>query len=321
MAKVKKWRRYTQRVPPFNVKSLSDLIDIAWYSKDKETGDADWFKLWKLVPELTELEEQVIGLPQLKEFVVDLVIHFVSKTKPSKEPVILNTVLYGPPGTGKTLCSKILAKILAGLGRTKDKIVHAKLSDFKGKYIGYSEDKTNELLDSANGGILFIDESYGLGYGEDTDTFAKSIIDNLVQALLDPKRNLVCIMAGYYDSIQNHLFSVNDGLKSRFPHEIHLAEYSDVELAKIFQARVKKDGWSLDLDTKTIANFIGSHKTVFVHHARSVQIFYEACRKASTRRLFGCTQGQNTITKRDMEIALIKITPKNTTASFNPMYA
>ena len=147
---------------------------------------------------------------------------------------MLHTIIEGPPGVGKTQLGKILAKIYLSLGIIQsNKFRIATRKDFIGEYLGHTAIKTQKVIDSCMGGVLFIDEAYSLGNGDSKkDTFSKECIDTLNQNLSENKGKFVCIIAGYKENLEHDFFSVNPGLQRRFPFRYSIEKYTSKELIK-----------------------------------------------------------------------------------------
>ena len=132
----------------------------------------------------------------------------------------LHTMIYGTPGCGKTTVAQIIGKIYQTLGVLSRngifKIAHR--DDFIAGYLGQTATKTQKLLKSCIGGILFIDEVYSLAPREnDKDSFSKEALDTLTAFLSEHKNDFCCIAAGYEEDVENCFFAMNKGLKRRFP--------------------------------------------------------------------------------------------------------
>jgi hypothetical protein len=126
----------------------------------------------------------------------------------------------------------------------KFKIV--KRADLVAEYLGQSTIKTQKLIDSCEGGVMFIDEAYSLGNPEKRDSFAKEVIDCINQNLSEEKSNLLCIIAGYKDALDKCFFSYNEGLRRRFPFVYTIEKYTAEELCLIYKKMIKDLGWSAE---------------------------------------------------------------------------
>ena len=153
-------------------------------------------------------------------------------------------VFTGNPGTGKTTVARIIARILKQLDVIKtDKLVETDRSGLVAKFIGQTAVKTNEIIDSALDGVLFIDEAYALAKGGEND-FGKEAVDTLLKRMEDDRDRLVVIIAGYTEPMQKFL-QMNPGLKSRFTRYIDFPDYDGKELTKIFKSLAKAEQYTL----------------------------------------------------------------------------
>ena len=156
-------------------------------------------------------------------------------------------VFTGNPGTGKTTVARIMADVFKTLGIvSRGQLVEADRSKLVAGYSGQTAIKTNQLIDSALGGVLFIDEAYTLK-SNDGDSFGNEAIDTLLKRLEDDRGKFVCIVAGYTDQMHDFIDS-NPGLKSRFTQTIHFDDYTPDELTQIFLNLSKARNYVVDAD-------------------------------------------------------------------------
>ena len=162
--------------------------------------------------------------------------------------VVPHMLFLGNPGTGKTTVARIVGRCLAGLGvLAHGQLVEAARSDLVGGYTGQTAIKTAEVINSAEGGVLFIDEAYSLARDTqgDSDNFGLEAIDTLVKAMEDKRGQLVVIAAGYPAQMMRFV-DANPGLASRFGLTIRFPDYSDDQMLVILTAMAKSNGYSLD---------------------------------------------------------------------------
>ncbi|MBO7537668.1 MAG: AAA family ATPase [Prevotella sp.] len=158
-------------------------------------------------------------------------------------------VFTGNPGTGKTTVARIMADVFKTLGIvSRGQLVEADRAKLVAGYSGQTAIKTNQLVDQALGGVLFIDEAYTLK-SNDGDSFGAEAIDTLLKRLEDDRGKFICIVAGYTDQMHDFIDS-NPGLKSRFTQTIHFDDYTPDELTQIFINLAKGKNFTIDEDTE-----------------------------------------------------------------------
>ena len=158
-------------------------------------------------------------------------------------------VFTGNPGTGKTTVARIMADVFRTLGiLSRGQLVEADRSKLVAGFSGQTAIKTNQLIDSAMGGVLFIDEAYTLK-SSDQDSFGAEAIDTLLKRLEDDRGKFICIVAGYTDQMHDFI-DTNPGLKSRFTQTIHFEDYTPDELTQIFINLAKGKNFTVDEDTQ-----------------------------------------------------------------------
>lgn len=199
----------------------------------------------------------------------------------------MHTVLYGPPGTGKTEVAKILGNIFCNLGVLKSNTFKkVTRSDLVAGYLGQTAIKTREVIESAIGGVLFIDEAYALGNTEKRDSFSKECIDTLCEALSDHKHELMVIIAGYEKELNDCFFSYNEGLSSRFTWRYKIDSYDAVELRKIFEKIVKDNKWTFQERDSVKDEWFKTKQPYFKYFGRDIEVFFTKTKIAHGRRAF-----------------------------------
>ena len=214
--------------------ALFDLLPAAY------TGALDAIRA-----EINEL----VGLAPVKEYVFGLADNLQVQQRRAAAglktaSLSMHMIFTGNPGTGKTTIARLVARYLKAIGALKGgQLVEVTRADLVGRYTGHTAPLTNSVIESALGGVLFIDEAYSLYRGEQ-DSFGLEAIDTLVKGMEDHRDELVVILAGYTREMETFL-TANSGLASRFPNRIEFPDYTAVELLQITQVLAKNKGYTL----------------------------------------------------------------------------
>lgn len=207
-----------------------------------------------LVEEAMADLNSLIGLSKVKDDVKSMVNLIMVNNKRKEMNLPVSSISYhlvfsGNPGTGKTTVARLLAKIYKALGIIKyDKVVEVDRQELVAGYVGQTAIKTQKVIDSAMGAILFIDEAYTLSRGNEGD-FGQEAIDTLLKEMEDNRDNIVVIVAGYKDLMKKFISS-NPGLESRFNKYIEFEDYTPDELYQIFELNCKNKGYEIDNEAK-----------------------------------------------------------------------
>ncbi|HXP55064.1 MAG TPA: AAA family ATPase [Streptosporangiaceae bacterium] len=206
---------------------------------------------------LTALEEDLIGLAPIKQKVNEIAsLLLVDRARrrfglEAPRPN-LHMCFTGSPGTGKTTVALRMASLLRQMGYLETgQLVHAMRNDLVGEYIGQTAPRTKRILDSAMGGVLFIDEAYYLYNAKDPNDFGQEAIGILLQVMENDRDKLVVILAGYKDRM-DEFFSSNPGMSSRIAHHLDFADYELGELLSIGEVMLGQSNYYLSADAEAV---------------------------------------------------------------------
>ena len=275
-----------------------DTSETARDDAEKDSADKE-ANVQKYLDELNSL----VGLSAVKED-VNLLIHTITINEERKKMNLSvpefskHLVFYGNPGTGKTTVARIIAKLYKELGViSKGQLVETDRSGLVAGYVGQTAIKTKEMIDSAMGGVLFIDEAYTLapegGSGQD---FAQEAIDTLLKAMEDNRGDFVVIVAGYPD-LMSRFINSNPGLSSRFNKYLYFDDYNAEELEKIFILMCEKYQYVLDDELKEqLPDFFKAlvlTKPDNFANAREVRNIFEKAVQRQSSRLYNDKEHTN----------------------------
>ena len=253
--------RCYEALAEYKLKNLTDeRITLKIAEQDNQivfVKDEEQTSLDELLPDVLENAkeearkelDQLVGLEEIKKYVLSLEDFYEAQKIREKQglktsEVSKHMIFTGNPGTGKTTIARVIAKYLKAIGvLSNGQLVEVTRNDLVGKYMGHTAPQTMQVVKSALGGILFIDEAYSL-YRGTNDSFGLEAIDTLVKAMEDNRDDLIVILAGYTKEMKTFLES-NSGLASRFPNQIEFPDYTAEELYAITVIQAKSKGYRL----------------------------------------------------------------------------
>lgn len=297
-----------------NDKPESKKSETAAPVQEKKEEEAQEEPPEKLEDILTELNGY-IGLTKVKTEVENLV-NLVKVQKMRREhdlptpKMSLHMVFTGNPGTGKTMIARVMARIYKTLGiLSKGQLIEVDRSGLVAGYVGQTATKTQEVIDKALGGVLFIDEAYALTYHKEGNDFGQEAVDTLLKAMEDHRDDLIVIVAGYNGLMEEFIHS-NPGLESRFNRFIHFDDYTFDEMMAIFNMRCEQGGYKLNENASDeVGNFIKKQNVdpITFGNARGVRNLFEQVLVAQCNRVVNLTE----VTRE----ALMEITEEDVNAA------
>ena len=269
-----------------------------------ETAQAEEAELPKEdISDLKAELQEYIGLASVKQEVENLInmarIELARKENdlPCTD-MSLHMVFSGNPGTGKTTIARMMARIYHSLGiLSRGHLVEVDRSGLVAGFVGQTAAKTTKVIESALGGVLFIDEAYALNSSSEND-FGQEAIDTLLKAMEDHRDDLVVIVAGY-DGLMDDFINSNPGLSSRFNRYLHFDDYSIMELLDILKLQCKRGCYEIEDEALRAMQLLIADRNksgVTFGNARGVRNLFEQLLTAQCNRL----AQQEALTREDL---------------------
>jgi chromosomal replication initiation ATPase DnaA len=271
-----------------SVNEINDLIKIIDDNpyNDENEYNIDLKSLHNIRDELCELN-RMIGIDKLKTSILNQLIYFIQELHIGNgSSDFKHTVISGPPGTGKTEIAKIIGKMYSKVGILK-KNVFKKVTrnDLVAGYLGQTAIKTKAVINECIGGCLFIDEAYSLA--NDNDSYSKECIDTICEALSYHKDELMVIIAGYENELNDKFFKSNPGLESRFIWRFNIDNYNANEMMQIFKKNVSDNQWNLENDDIIKCKWFEDKKDEFKSFGRDMELLFSYIKISHSRRIYG----------------------------------
>jgi len=280
-------------ITSYKLDTLENLIEMIYDYNNKKLPKRKFRRFYpdkmnvlsNILEDLIDLDN-MIGLKKLKKQLIDQILYFIQGID---ESVMLHTVLEGPPGTGKTTVSHILAKIYSKLGIFKKvKFNIARRADLISEYLGGTTIKTLETLNKCKNGVILIDEAYSLGSNTgQEDMYAKECVDTLNQYLTENVDKIICIIAGYKKELDSCFFSLNPGLRRRFPWTFTIENYTPSELTEIYFKCLDAKEWETSCKKEEIQELISRNISLFSGNGGDINNIMEKAIFINARNNFG----------------------------------
>ncbi len=292
--------------PPEGAKAGSavESIDFSAAVSDGEADVQSVVRDSRVHEVLEQLDRELVALEPVKRRIREVAALLVidrlrEEMGLGSERPTLHMSFTGSPGTGKTTVALRMAAILHRLGYIeKGHLISVTRDDLVGQYVGHTAPKTKDVVKRALGGILFIDEAYYLHRPENERDYGQETIEVLLQAMESERQNLVVVMAGYADRMEE-FFQANPGMGSRVAHHISFPDYNGDELMRIAELMVSNQGYELSEDAAdAFRDYIEQRlKRPRFAHGRSIRNAIERARMRQATRLF---DSKGKLTKKEL---------------------
>src|SRR5512137_969341 len=266
---------------------MSESIDLKALLAESGVGEV-----------LDELDRELVGLAPVKLRIREIAsLLVVDKARAELGVAVAKPSLHmcftGNPGTGKTTVATRMATILHRLGHVrKGHLVAVTRDDLVGQYIGHTAPKTKDVLKRAMGGVLFVDEAYYLYRPENERDYGQEAIEILLQVMENQRDDLVVILAGYKDRM-DQFFASNPGMASRIAHHVEFPDYTEAELLAIAEKMLAEWNYRFDDESReAFAEYLRLRRQQpHFANARSVRNALDRMRMRQALRLFEARDG------------------------------
>ena len=270
-----------------------DPLDVAQAFKDSNVQEV-----------LDDLDRELVGLKSVKTRIREiaaflLVDRLRREVGLTADRPVLHMSFTGRPGTGKTTVAMRMAQILHRLGYIRrDHVVVATRDDLVGQYIGHTAPKTKEVLKKAMGGVLLIDEAYYLYRSENERDYGQETIEILLQVMENQREDLVVILAGYKERMDD-FFRSNPGMRSRVAHHLDFPDFTLDELMEIAEMMLDQQQYELDEPAREVFSAYIKRRMALPDfaNARSIRNAIDRIKLRQANRLYS---GGGTVTKEEL---------------------
>jgi len=280
-------------MPMDNPQAQNEMLDVAQAFKDSNIQEI-----------LDELDRELVGLQSVKTRIREiaaflLVDRLRREVGLTADRPVLHMSFTGRPGTGKTTVAMRMAQILHRLGYIRrDHVVVATRDDLVGQYIGHTAPKTKEVLKKAMGGVLLIDEAYYLYRSENERDYGQETIEILLQVMENQREDLVVILAGYKERMDD-FFRSNPGMRSRVAHHLDFPDFTLDELMQIAEIMLRQQQYHFDDSARDAFRAYITRRMALPDfaNARSIRNAIDRIKLRQANRIYS---GGGTVTKEEL---------------------